>query len=154
MRKLALIAGLMALAGCQQANDAPQPVPSESVPSRTVAANLPTPLPSPEPSPRTAPALVPHKHFQALGTEPFWSVEVLPGRLRYMSPEQLDGITFAATVTSFGSGYRYAGTMAGAPATLTIAPGKCSDGMSETVYGYTAALTIGDQALHGCARLD
>lgn len=96
---------------------------------------------------------VPSKHFQALGTEPFWSVEVLPGKLRYSSPEQPDGIAFAATASSLGSGYRYAGTIAGAKVMLTITPGKCSDGMSDQTYAYTAALTIGDKAMHGCARV-
>lgn len=151
MRKAALAAAI-ALAGCQQAKDTPQPVPSE--PAQAVSPTA-IPVPSPAPKPSVAPTPVPQKRFQALGTEPFWSVEVLPGQLRYMSPEQLDGITFAATATatSFGGGYRYAGTMAGAKVTLTIAPGQCSDGMSDQVYGYTAALTIADQAMSGCARL-
>lgn len=149
MRRAAL-AGLLALAGCQQAKDPPQPVPSE--PAQAVSPTA-FPVPSPEPKPSAAPTPVPQKRFQALGTEPFWSVEVLPGQLRYMAPEQLDGITFAATATSLGSGYRYAGTMAGAKVTLTIAPGQCSDGMSDQVYAYTAALTIADQAMAGCARL-
>ena len=154
MREAAL-AALLALAGCQQANDAPQPGPSEPLPSEPVPAVLPTAisLPSAEPAPSAAPTPVPQKHFQALGTEPFWSVEVLPGQLRYSSPEQLDGITIAATSTSFGGGSRYTGTMDGAKVTLTIAPGKCSDGMSDQVYAYTAALTIGEQAMRGCAWL-
>ena len=100
---------------------------------------MPTPLPS--------------KHFQALGTEPFWSIEVLPGKLRYSSPEQPDGITFPATASGLGSGYRYVGVMAKAKVVLTITPGKCSDGMSDRTYAYTAALSIGDRAMHGCARL-
>ena len=43
--------------------------------------------------------------------------------------------------------------MAGAKVTLTITPGKCSDGMSDRTYAFTAALTIGDHAMHGCARV-
>ena len=148
MRK-AVLAGLLALGGCEQASDTPQPGPSELLPSEPVPAVLPSAIPSPI----AAPAPVQQKHFQAIGTEPFWSVEVLSGQLRYSSPEQLDGITFAATSTSFGGGSRYTGTMDGAKVTLTIAPGKCSDGMSDQVYAYTAALTIGEQAMRGCARL-
>ena len=110
-------------------------------------------MPSPAPTPRAVPTPLPSKHFQALGTEPFWSVEVLPGKLRYSSPEQPDGITFASTASALGSGYRYVGVMAKAKVMLTITPGKCSDGMSDRSYAYTAALSIGDRAMHGCARL-
>ena len=150
MRKAAL-AGLLALAGCEQASDAPQPVPSSSAVSSVPAA---IPAPRAEASPNVTPTPVPQMHFQATGTEPFWAVEVLPGALRYAAPEQLDGITFAATASSLGSGYRYAGTMAGAPVTLAITPGTCSDGMSDRVYAYTAALTIDGLVMHGCARLN
>ncbi len=160
MRKAGLVA-LLALAGCQQASDSPKPGPSKAGPSAIVAAGSSTPTPPPiaEPTPHAAPrpsaspTPVLQKHFQALGTEPFWSVEVLPGKLRYSSPEQPDGITFAATATSLGSAYRYAGTMTGAKVMLTITPGKCSDGMSDQTYAYTAALSIGDRAMRGCARL-
>jgi uncharacterized membrane protein len=149
MRK-AVLAGLLALGGCEPANDTPQPGPSELLPSEPVPAVLPTAIPSPI----AAPTPVQQMHFQAIGTEPFWLVEVLPGQLRYSSPEQLDGVTFAATSTSFGGGSRYTGTKDGAKVTLTIAPGKCSDGMSDQVYAYTAALTLGEQAMRGCARLN
>ena len=159
MRKAGLFA-LLALAGCQQTNEAPQPGPSDAAPSAIGTAVLPTPAPpsaqptpSPAPTPSAAPTPVPQKHFQALGTEPFWSVAVLPGKLRYSSPEQPDGIAFAATATSLGSAYRYAGMMAGAKVMLTITPGKCSDGMSDRTYAYTAALAIGDKAMHGCAQV-
>ena len=160
MPKAALPA-LLALAGCQQAPDAPPPRPSQTESSAIKAAGSPTrtppvsaePTPIPAPKPSAAPTLVPSKHFQALGTEPFWSVEVLPGKMRFSSPEQLDGITFPATATSLGSGYRYVGTMANTKVTLTITPGKCSDGMSDRTYAFTAALTIGDRYMRGCARL-
>ena len=150
MRKAALT-GMLALAGCQQPSDAPQPVPSK--PAQAVSPSA-IPAPSPEPKPRAITAPVPQKHFQALGTEPFWSVEVLPGQLRYMSPEQPGGITFAATVARSGGATRYAGAMAGAKVSLTIVLGKCSDGMSDRVYAYTAALTIDGLVMHGCARLN
>ena len=77
----------------------------------------------------------------------------MPGKLRYSSPEQLDGITFPATITILGGSYRFAGTMTNSKVTLIITPGKCSDGMSDRIYPYTAALTIGDQALRGCAQV-
>lgn len=154
MRKAALTA-LLVLAGCQQAADAPAPRPTETVASRSVAAAAPIsiPLPSATPPPRAAATSGPPKHFQALGTEPFWSVETLPGKLRYASPEQPNGVTFAVTFGQSGARSRYIGTMSGAAVALTIAPGKCTDGMSDRSYPYTAALTIGDHAMRGCARV-
>ena len=159
MRNVGLVA-LLALAGCQQTNDGPPPGPSQTEPSAIVAVSSPAPTPPPRaqptpipaPTPIAVPTPVPSKHFQALGTEPFWSVEVLPGKLRYSSPEQPEGIAFAATATGLGSVYSYTGTMAGAKVRLIITPGRCSDGMSDRTYAYTAVLTIGDRALRGCAR--
>ena len=95
MRKAGSVA-MLALAGCHQTNEVPQPAPREPAPSAIEAPVLPAPAPpsaqptpSPAPTPSPSPTPVPQKHVQALGTEPFWSVEVLPGKLRYSSPEQL-----------------------------------------------------------------
>ena len=100
--------------------------------------------------PRPAPT-TPYQHFQASGNEPFWSMEVLPGQLRYSSPDQPGGVTFAATSSD---GLRFAGTLNNSPVTLFIAPGLCSDGMSDHRYPYSAVVTIGAQSLHGCARAE
>ena len=109
----------------------------------TVAATI-APVPPPAPAPV--------KHFQALGTEPFWSVDVLQGKLRYSSPENLEGTTFASTEAKDGSATRYIGTLEGKLVTLRIEPGTCSDGMSDTVYAYKASFTWGAQTERGCAR--
>ena len=101
--------------------------------------------------PSSAPAAAP-KRLQALGTEPFWSLEVRPGALRYSSPEVLDGIEFAVHETLNGTTRRFAGTLQGKPAVLTIASGTCSDGMSDTVYPYTARFAWGEETRQGCAR--
>ena len=90
--------------------------------------------------------------LQALGTEPFWAIYVEPGKLRYTSPDTLDGTTFPATETEQGSGKRFAGTLEGMQVVLTVTPGTCSDGMSDTVYPYAATLTFGSEVRKGCAR--
>ena len=92
------------------------------------------------------------KRYQALGTEPFWSIEVMPGKLRYTTPENLDGTAFPATESAQGNASRYAGLMDGKAVTLLIEPGQCSDGMSDTVYPYKAVLTIEERSEQGCAR--
>lgn len=140
------------LAGCDAGNGASPPVDSGA--ASPSAAITPPLAPGPTAVPVQQPTLVDTDtmKFTARGTEPFWSVSVQRGQLRYLSPDQPEGVAFAATATRSGSGYRYAGTLATKPVTLVIAPGRCSDGMSETVYAYTAALTIGAQALRGCAE--
>lgn len=91
-------------------------------------------------------------NFIALGTEPFWSVEVLPGKLRYSTPDDIAGVTFAASHHSTPRGQVHAGTLKGAPFRLSIEPGQCSDGMSDTVYAWKARVTHGALVLQGCAR--
>lgn len=95
----------------------------------------------------------PVQHFQALGTEPFWSLDVLDDQLRYSSPEVLDGKAFPASVKREGQTYRFTGTLDGQAVLLTIEPGQCSDGMSDTSYPYKASFTWGSRTEQGCARL-
>ena len=161
MRRAVLAAAVL-LMGCgpsEQAKDASPkitevtvvPSPSltpTSVPQETVAA-------SPEIHPSAQ--LVPPppgswRHFQALGTEPFWSFEVAADKLVYSSPEAIKGVTLKASYAADGQGYRYTAMMDGKPLTLLIQPGPCSDGMSDTTYAYTATYTLGAQTERGCAR--
>lgn len=100
-----------------------------------------------------APAQVPDQAFQALGTEPFWSVFVEPDRLRYTTPENIAGTHFPARRTVEGEAQVWTGTFEGSAFTLRIAPGRCSDGMSDTVYAYTAMVAFADKTLQGCAKV-
>ena len=97
------------------------------------------------------------KRFQALGTEPFWSLEVLDGKLLYTSPEHPTAVAIEAHMTAIGKhgdgGLMWEGLMDGKPVTLTIREGQCSDGMSDTVYPYKSTFTWGDRTEQGCARL-
>lgn len=136
-----VLAGLVLLAGCQGGQDS-APVTASDAPAATAAVS---PV-LPEPPPNTP-------QYQALGTEPFWSLASSPGSLRYSSPEALDGITFQVTTAFEGEVTRYTGALQGKPVVLEIKPGTCSDGMSDTVYPYKAAFTWGDRTEQGCARL-
>ena len=152
MRSTALL-GLAALAGCNQAEPPKDKVETivvtnaaSSVPQSQVPGATPTPPPVPTPPPTA-----PYQHMRATGTEPFWGMEVLPGQLRYSSPDLPDGVTFAATSAD---GLRFAGLMNGTAVTLVLAPGLCSDGMSDRRYPYSAVVTLGPQTLRGCARAE
>ena len=93
--------------------------------------------------------------MSALGTEPFWSVEIGPeklGPLRYSTPENQPGTAIPAALSAAPPATVWTGTYAGAPFVLRIAPGKCSDGMSDTVYAWQATLTVSGRTERGCAK--
>lgn len=148
MRNFALAVVLASLlVACR---DAP-PTPAEPSPTATAdaVATAPSASPSPTPTPSTP---VPAQRLQALGNEPFWSVEVTGAQLRYSTPENQAGTAFAARRTTEGPASVWSGTLEGQSFVLRIAPGTCSDGMSDTVYAYTAQVGFGDTTLSGCAR--
>ena len=149
MRSAALIA-LVLVTGCKGQSDPEIAAAEASGKSTSVASPLPGQPGSIYPDQLPPPTVL---QFEALGTEPFWSVETGPGHLRYASPEVLEGIEFEAKAVRTGKAWRYTGTLQNKPVVLTIEPGECSDGMSDTVYKLKANFTWGERADHGCARL-
>lgn len=151
MRSAALLA-LLALAACKPAE---QPAPPPGAESQASPSASPTPTGSPGPASRSEPTATASPlpaRMQALGTEPFWSIEIAPEGLRYSDPENIAGTAFAATAVSAEGGRRWSGTLAGEPLVLLVVPGTCSDGMSDTVYPFTATLVRAGRTLNGCAR--
>ncbi len=100
-----------------------------------------------DPSGTTVPA-----RFIALGPEPFWAAEVDGDTLLYKTPEDQPGQRVAVRRRVRGLQTELSGALAGEALVLRIGAGPCSDGMSETVYLYSAELRIGKQLLEGCAR--
>lgn len=92
------------------------------------------------------------EQFTALGTEPFWAAKVDGGTLLYQTPEDQTGQRVAVGRRVSGIRTEFSGTLDGAPLTLIVGAGPCSDGMSDTVYSHSAELRIGRQVLKGCAR--
>jgi len=93
------------------------------------------------------------ERLQALGTEPFWNVTVDGSGLRYSTPVDQAGQAISAARQDGRSGSRWTGTVNGQPFELSIAPGRCSDGMSDRVYSYSAVLRLGSSRHSGCARV-
>ena len=145
MRLMLVFAGGAALAGCQPAVD------KEPIAQETATSQMTPPAQAAATPPETTPAPVTER-FVALGTEPFWSVEVSPGQLRYSTPEDIPGAIFAAQRSDDAAAIIYTGTLDGKAARLRIAVGQCSDGMSDTIYAYRATFTLADLELSGCAR--
>ena len=150
------LAAALALAGCNQGtpqqhespeNLAPINTPATAAPAAAVTAE--STLPAGLPAPAAAPAGL---HFVVTGTEPFWSAEVAAGSLRYSTPENPTGIAATVAEAKDGTGMRYSGTLRGQALDLLILPGKCSDGMSDKTYAFSATLLIGTVSLRGCAE--
>lgn len=135
MRLIALaVLSTLTLAACDQpAQPAPPPVDQPDAPVVLGGVDLAKPI-------------------RALGTEPFWGVDLTGTEMVYSGvdrPEQrapqpkpvVQGTT--ATFT--------AQTTAGNPLIVTLVATQCSDGMSDRVYPLVAQVQIGEEKLTGCA---
>lgn len=89
--------------------------------------------------------------LHALGTEPFWSIDVDGDTLVYATPEVERGVRITITRRAGPEGTVIAGTVDGKPLTLTVAAGPCGDGMSDRVYAYTVTRQLGPDIARGCA---
>jgi uncharacterized membrane protein len=105
-----------------------------------------SPAPAPVPAPPTAAAA---QDLDAVGTEPFWSIQARPGSLLYQRAGETTG-AFAADgpQPAVNGGL----TWTAKEMKLEIAPGDCSDGMSDRTFPYAATATLaGGEVLKGCA---
>jgi uncharacterized membrane protein len=162
MRNVLVALSLTAfLAGCGETGTKADPVATATGAAASVAATSPapiapvaTPAPAPSPEPKIAlsgPAKVPDR-LQALGTEPFWSVQINGVNLRYSTPDDQAGKALTTTREDTVIASTFSGRLAGKPFELSIVPEKCSDGMSDTEYPFSAWLTYAGERHHGCAR--
>lgn len=92
------------------------------------------------------------------GTEPFWALKITPFETgyeaRYSAPELLEGATFPVSRFAGNNGLSFSGNWDGAPVTLALTPGDCSDHMSDRIFPYTATLQLDEVTLLGCAHTD
>jgi uncharacterized membrane protein len=143
---------LLALAGCSGKTEGPAAVTADTKGSFSERASPSPPSPA-APAATVSPTLLPAtSRLQALGTEPFWSIETGDGKMRYSSPEELKGIAVDAVEETVGGAQRFSGQLQGKPVVLLVESGNCSDGMSDTVYPYKAGFTWGGKTELGCAR--
>lgn len=92
------------------------------------------------------------KPMRALGTEPFWGIEMSKAELVFTG---VDRPEFHAP----NPGARIEGEIAviaardpqGLALTIRLKPAKCSDGMSDWVYPLEAEVQLGPETLKGCA---
>ena len=89
--------------------------------------------------------------FTALGTEPFWDIQVAGRTLTYSGPD-IETKVMEAERTTSGETATYTGNHEGTAFKLTMTRGSCNDGMSDNEYQYKVEWTFGDQTNQGCAR--
>jgi len=133
MRPLLPVLAVLALAACSQA-EAPTPAPEEPSPAPVLGGvDLAGPV-------------------RALGTEPFWSVELTGTEMVYTTPEPPERRAPQPAPVVQGTTATYeTETTDGSPLTVTLVATECSDGMSDRVYPLTAMVKLGALELTGCA---
>jgi uncharacterized membrane protein len=89
---------------------------------------------------------------RALGTEPFWSVEITPDTIVYTRMDQPTqrapnrGATVQGTMATYATS-----TDLNQALNVVLIATECSDGMSDRTYPLTARVEIADDTLSGCA---
>lgn len=93
--------------------------------------------------------------FILLGNEPFWSLDIIPEEQRIVLKEvgTQKVHEFIYTPANIGGGvYRYEATNpAKDKLVVVIREEKCSDGMSDRQYNYSAEVTVNGRIYKGCA---
>ena len=92
------------------------------------------------------------KPVRALGTEPFWSVELTGTEMVYTTPEPPEQRAPQPNPVVQGTTATWeAETADGTALSVTLVATECSDGMSDRTYPLTAMVEVGELELTGCA---
>jgi uncharacterized membrane protein len=90
--------------------------------------------------------------LRALGTEPFWALDVDTSGLKFTTPEDTSGARYRSTApTIIGDTVVWSGQRDSAMIDARVWPEKCSDGMSDREYPYAARVSVAGTAYRGCA---
>lgn len=107
-----------------------------------------------DPKGKTFDGIAPAEIITLTGTEPFWAIRINGAEATYSNPEHPEGFAFAVARFAGNNGLGLTGTLFGAPVTITLTPGKCSDGMSDRTFPYVATVALGEETLRGCGYTD
>jgi uncharacterized membrane protein len=133
MRPVFAALAVLLLAACSPA-DEPAPPPEEARPAPVLGGvDLAQPV-------------------RALGTEPFWSVELTGTEMVYTAPDTPEQRAPQPNPLAQGTTATFeAETADGTALSVTLIATECSDGMSDRTYPLTAMVKVGDRDLTGCA---
>ena len=91
--------------------------------------------------------------FRAAGTEPFWALDIDSTGLRFRSPDDTTGVHWPQPSSRVSKDtLQWRGRTARGEIEASIWPGQCSDGMSDRVWSYTAAVRVDTTRYTGCAE--
>lgn len=136
MRLIALAAlSTLALAACGDRSDSPDTV-EIATPAAPAAVLAGVDLKQP---------------IRALGTEPFWSVELTGSEMIYTAPEPPELRAPQPAPVMQGTIAIYESAIQSQEFKVTLTATECSDGMSDRTYPLSAIIKIGDRTLTGCA---
>jgi uncharacterized membrane protein len=99
-------------------------------------------------------AIAPDEAITLTGTEPFWGITIEDGQASYADPDHPEARSFAVSRFAGNNGLGFSGDWDGAPVTISVTPGQCSDGMSDRTYPYVATIALGEETLRGCGYTD
>jgi heat shock protein HslJ len=85
-------------------------------------------------------------YYDALGTEPFWSLEAYDNIMSFNDGDEQITRVMEYRATSTLNGWRYVSKNVTADVTFT----QCSDGMSDRTYKDTVTVTRGKETFKGC----
>jgi uncharacterized membrane protein len=132
MRHPVLLVAALALCACKPAPEMDEPIAPSNPPPAAA-----TPASPPQFS----------GDLNALGTEPFWAVEIRQTTLKLSRPDAADVVVPNPGPKVEGE----KGVWSAPGLVLTLTPGQCSDGMSDRTYPWYAEVTTVDATQKGCA---
>ena len=95
----------------------------------------------------------PVEAFRAVGNEPFWGLEIDSTGLRFRTPDDTTGMHWPSmSPVVKGDTFRWVGRTERGEIEASIWPARCSDGMSDRTWQYTAAVRIDTTRYEGCAE--
>lgn len=89
--------------------------------------------------------------FDAVGTEPFWTLKIRPAGMTLERPDRPVVATANPGVRADGDQGVWDAMRGEQRLILRLTPGDCSDGMSDRHYPYSAEVWTDGETLRGCA---
>lgn len=133
----------LALSACQPQDPDGEPAPPPAdAPAATAAA-----------TPASTGGMDIGQPIRALGTEPFWAVDITDGtKFKLSRPDKPDLLAEAPGAAMSPDGATWVAKGAtGEQLTVTLQMGACSDGMSDRTYPMSAEVVLLNETLKGCA---
>jgi uncharacterized membrane protein len=111
-----------------------------------------TQAPADAPAPTLLGGVDLNQPLRALGTEPFWSVDITKDAMVYTGIDREEQRAGDPQPVVQGTTAVYtAATDDGTAMVVTLIATECSDGMSDRIYPLTAKVELGEVSLNGCA---